>query len=134
MFKKIFLAMLVLFFVFSTVGASFALDKGNKRKGKYTYRKVYKACHERGGVESKVPPISPADRTQAEWTSIFESKTLEPFGCKDEWQQLSGTEMTDIYTYLHDHASDSPTPAKCKLLQHSIRVVESGGVYSVFKP
>jgi hypothetical protein len=114
MFKKIFLAMLVLFFVFSTVGASFALDKGNKRKGKYTYRKVYKACFERGGVESKVPPISPADRTQAEWTSVFESKTFEQFGCKDEWQQLSETEVVDIYTYLHDHAFDSPTPAKCK--------------------
>ncbi len=114
MFKKIFLAMLVLFFVFSTVGASFALDKGNKRKGKYTYRKVYKACFERGGVESKVPAISPADRTQAEWTSVFESKTFEAFGCKDEWKQLSETEITDIYTYLHDHAFDSPTPAKCK--------------------
>jgi len=46
MFKKVFLTMLALFFVFSTVGVSFALDKGNKRKGKYTYRKVYKACFE----------------------------------------------------------------------------------------
>ena len=114
MFKKIFLTMLALFFVFSTVGVSFALDKGNKRKGKYTYRKVYKACFERGEVESKVPSISPADKTQAEWTSIFESKTFEPFGCKEEWQQLSETEVIDIYAYLHDHASDSPTPTKCK--------------------
>lgn len=114
MFKKIFLTMLALFFVFSTVGVSFALDKGNKRKGKYTYRKVYKACFERGEADSKVPPISPADKTQAEWTSIFESKTFKQFGCEDEWQQLSQTEVADVYTYLHDHASDSPTPAKCK--------------------
>ena len=114
MFKKIFLTLLAVCFVFSTVGVSFALDKGNKRKGKYTYRKVYKACFERGDVESKVPPISPADKTQAEWTAIFESKDFKQFGCNDEWQQLSGTEVTDIYTYLHDHASDSPTPAKCK--------------------
>jgi hypothetical protein len=48
MFKKLFLTLLALFFVFSTVGVSFALDKGNKRKGKYTYRKVYKACFEHG--------------------------------------------------------------------------------------
>ena len=114
MFKKLFLTLLALFFVFSTVGAGFALDKGNKRKGKYTYRKVYKACFERGEVDSKVPPVSPADKTQAEWTSIFESKAFEPFGCDDEWQQLSETQVNDIYTYLHDHASDSPTPAKCK--------------------
>jgi hypothetical protein len=114
MFKKIFLTMLALFFVFNAVGISFALDKGNKRKGKYTYRKVYKACFERGEVESKVPPISPADKTQTEWTSIFESKAFEQFGCKEEWQHLSEIEVTDIYAYLHDHASDSPTPAKCK--------------------
>jgi len=114
MIKKIFLTVLALFFVFSTVGVSFALEKGNKRKGKYTYRKVYQACFERGAVESKVPPISPADKTQAEWTSVFESNTFEPFGCEDEWQQLSEIEISDIYTYLHDHAADSPTPAKCK--------------------
>ena len=114
MIKKIFLAMLALVFVFSSVGVSFALEKGNKRKGKYTYRKVYKACFERGEVESKVPPISPADKTQAEWTSLFESNAFEPLGCQEEWQKLSETQISDIYTYLHDHASDSPTPAKCK--------------------
>ena len=114
MIKKISLAILALVFIFSTVGVSLALDKGNKRKGKYTYRKVYKACFERGEVESKVPPISPADKTQVEWTSVFESKKFEMFGCEQEWTQLSETEVTDIYTYMHDHAFDSPTPAKCK--------------------
>jgi hypothetical protein len=114
MFKRILLTILALVFVGSTVGVGYALEKGNKRKGKYTYRKVYKACFERGAAESKVPPISPADKTQAEWTTVFESKTFGQFGCKDEWEQLSQTEVTDIYTYMHDHAADSPTPAKCK--------------------
>ena len=114
MFKKSFLAILALFFVFTTVGISFALDKGNKRKGKYTYRKVYKACFQRGEVESKTPPISPADKTQSEWTSLFESKDFKEFGCQDEWGQLSDTELADIYAYMHEHAADSPTPAKCK--------------------
>ena len=114
MTKKLIVSLMTLVFMFSAVGVSFALEKGNKRKGKYTYRKVYKACFERGEVESKVPPISPADKTQAEWTSVFESNTFEPFGCREEWQKLSETEISDIYTYLHDHASDSPTPAKCK--------------------
>ena len=114
MFKKILLVLTAIVFVFSTVGISLALEKGNKRKGKYSYRKVYKACFERGEVNSKTPPISPADKTMTEWTSIFESKDLRQFGCEEEWGQLSDEAMTDIYAYMHDHGSDSPTPATCK--------------------
>ncbi len=114
MIKKILLVLTVSVFVLSTVGLGLALEKGNKRKGKYSYRKVYKACYERGAVDSQTPPISPADKTMAEWTTIFESKDFKQFGCKEEWSQLSDEAMTDIYTYMHDHAADSPTPAKCK--------------------
>ncbi len=114
MIKKILILLTAFIFVFTTVGISLALEKGNKRKGKYSYRKVYKACFERGEVDSKTPPISPADKTQAEWTAIFESNDLKQFGCQEEWSQLSDEAMTDIYTYMHDHAADSPTPAKCK--------------------
>jgi hypothetical protein len=96
------------------VGASFAMDKGNKRKGKYTYRKIYKACHERGEVEAAKPTINPDAHTQADWTKLFEAKNFEEFGCKEEWSALSEKDIIDIYTYLHAHASDSPTPAKCK--------------------
>ena len=56
------------------IGTAIAEEPGNKRKGKYTYRKVYKACFERGAVDSKTPPISPADKTMAQWEQIFESK------------------------------------------------------------
>lgn len=114
MFKKgIFLAT-ALIFLFSAVGAAFALDQGNKRKGKYTYRKVYKACMERGEVDSEKPPISPDAKTQAQWTRTFEKKEFADFGCQPEWEALPSEDLTDIYTYLHDHAADSPTPAKCK--------------------
>jgi len=114
MIKKILLVLTAIVFVFSAVGVSLALEKGNKRKGKYSYRKVYNACFDRGEVESKTPPISPADKTMAEWTTIFESKDLKQFGCQEEWSQLSDEAMTDIYAYMYDHAADSPTPAKCK--------------------
>jgi hypothetical protein len=114
MVKKILFVLTAFVFVFSTVGLSLALEKGNKRKGKYTYRKVYKACFERGEVDSKTPPISPADKTMAEWTSLFESKDYKQFGCPEDWDKLSEQSVTDIYTYMHDHAADSPTPAKCK--------------------
>ena len=114
MIRKIIITVMALFFVFSTIGLSFALDKGNKRKGKYTYRKVYKACFERGAVDSQTPPISPADKTQAEWEALFTSKDYTQFGCEEEWSNLDDTQVSDIYTYLYEHASDSPTPAKCK--------------------
>jgi hypothetical protein len=114
MIRKLIVTAMALFFVFSAVGMSFALDKGNKRKGKYTYRKVYKACFERGAVDSKTPPISPADKTMAQWEQVFESKDFTQFGCADEWNSLSETDLLDIYSYLHAHGSDSPTPAKCK--------------------
>ncbi len=114
MFRKGMFMITALIFLFSSVGITFALEKGNKRKGKYTYRKVYKACMERGEVASETPPISPDAKTQAEWTQTFETMDLGPFGCQPEWEALSETDISDIYTYLHDHASDSPTPAKCK--------------------
>ncbi len=114
MIKKILIMLTAFVFVLTTVGMSLALEKGNKRKGKYTYRKVYKACFERGEVDSQTPPISPADKTQAEWNALFESKNYKDFGCQPEWEELSEQAITDIYTYMHDHAADSPTPAKCK--------------------
>ena len=114
MVRKVIVTAMAFFFVFSTVGASLALEKGNKRKGKYIYRKVYKACFERGAVDSQVPPISPADKSQAEWEALFSTKDFAQFGCEEEWSSLNETQVTDIYTYLYEHASDSPTPAKCK--------------------
>jgi hypothetical protein len=114
MFKKGFLAITAVIFLFSTVGITFAMEKGNKRKGKYTYRKVYKSCMERGEVDSAKPPISPDAKTQAQWTSTFDKKDFADFGCKEEWDGLAEKDLSDIYTYLHDHAADSPTPAKCK--------------------
>jgi hypothetical protein len=114
MIRKIIVTAMAFFFIFSAVGTSLALEKGNKRKGKYTYRKVYQACFERGAVDSKVPPISPSDKSQAEWEAIFTKKDYSQFGCEEEWSNLDDTQVTDIYTYLYEHASDSPTPAKCK--------------------
>jgi len=96
------------------VGVSFASEPGNKRKGKYTYRKVYKACNVRGEVDVPKPTLNPDAKTQDEWTAVFEGKDFAEFGCQEEWSALSETELLDIYTYLHAHASDSPTPAKCK--------------------
>ena len=112
--KKLSVSILAVIFILSTMGVVFAGDKGNARKGKYTYRKVYEACHKRGAAESAKPAISPDEKTQAQWTRLFDKKDYEDFGCMEEWEKLSDGDILNIYTYLHKHAADSPTPAKCK--------------------
>lgn len=114
MIKRGVVLLFTLLIAVSLVGAAAAQEAGNKRKGKYTYRKVYKACFERGGVESKTPPVSPADKTMAQWQQVFETQDFNQFGCTREWGQLNDEALQDIYAYLHAHGSDSPTPAKCK--------------------
>ena len=105
---------LALLLALSFFGNSVAMELGNKRKGKYIYRKVYKACHQRGEVDSPKPPVNPDAHTMAEWEQLYTNRTLDEFGCQEEWSNLSEAEIKDIFTYLYSHASDSPTPAKCK--------------------
>ena len=112
--SKSVITLLALMISVSFVTAGWSMEQGNKRKGKYTYRKVYKACFERGVVDTKKPPVNPDSKTQAEWEALFEARQFEGFGCSEEWQKLSAKEVTDIFTYLYSYAADSPTPAKCK--------------------
>lgn len=114
MLKKAIITIMAVVFMITSAGIVLALEKGNERKGKYTYRKVYKQCQERGEVDSAKPPISPDAKTQAQWTRVFDKQKFEDFGCQEEWGKLSEKELMDIYAYLHDHAIDSPSPAKCK--------------------
>jgi len=114
MMRKWILAALAFMFVIAAVGTAASMDQGNKRKGKYVYRKVYATCFARGACASETPPLSPNHKTQAEWEQVFDSRDFAQFGCAQEWGQLSGTDLTDIFTYLYAHASDSPTPLSCK--------------------
>ena len=112
--KKLLISVLTLVFIITSVGFVLAGEKGNQRKGKYIYRNIYKSCNERGEVASAKPAISPDNKTQAQWKRIFEKKEYEEFGCKEEWNKLTEEELLDVFTYLSDHAADSPSPAKCK--------------------
>jgi hypothetical protein len=112
--RRLMILVLATLFLVTSVGASLAMEQGNKRKGKYTYRKVYKSCSERGEVASAKPSLNPSDRTQAEWEAMYDARDFTAFGCLDEWGTLSDEEVTDIFTYLYAHASDSPTPLQCK--------------------
>jgi len=114
MLKKTIITLTAILFLISAAGIALALEKGNERKGKYTYRKIYKTCMERGGVDSAKPPVSPDEKTQAQWTRLFDKKDFGDMKCAEEWSKLEEGDLMDIYAYLHDHAADSPSPAKCK--------------------
>ncbi|MBI9092061.1 MAG: cytochrome c family protein [Desulfobacterium sp.] len=113
--KKMIVSLLALMFLLVSTALCFAEGpNGNKRKGKYTYRKVYKACAARGEVDSKKPHISPSDKTMAQWERIFDTRDFSEFKCGQEWGALTDEETQDIYAYLYGYAADSPSPATCK--------------------
>lgn len=109
MFKKLGITAVTALFLFVSIGISMAGEKGNARKGKYLFRKSCRACHLEGGSAVELSPVS---KTQAEWQKTFDA--AGDLKCKDEWAKLSEKDTLDIYSYLHGHAFDSPSPAKCK--------------------
>jgi len=112
--KKTAITILALFLTFCFLATALAAERGSERKGKYTYRNVYKACFERGAVQSQKPVLNPDAKTQEQWDRVFGSKDFEQFGCQQEWGALSAEDLGDIHAYLYEHAADSPAPAKCK--------------------
>ena len=113
-FKKIMILALGLIITASFTSTCLAGSKANKRKGKFAYRMTYQACYDRGEVKSVKPPISPDDKTQAQWKRVFDKKRFDQFGCKEDWDTLTEKDLLNVYTYLHAHAADSPSPAKCE--------------------
>ncbi|QGY39414.1 cytochrome c [Pseudodesulfovibrio cashew] len=88
------------------VSMAFAMGGGNARKGKFLYRKNCRSCHN----GSEASDLSPASKTQAQWNATFADKAK--IKCSGDWT-ISDKDLNDIFTYLHDYASDSPSPAKC---------------------
>lgn len=111
MLKKMIVLFASLGLILGISAVAFSAEKGNHRKGKYTYRKTCRACHNDSGTAVS---LSPDSKTQAQWEKTFEPDTYQKFQCKDEWAKLSEEDLNNIFAYLHKYAYDSPTPAKCK--------------------
>ena len=110
---------LAVLFIFVMVAVSFGIaiaeegytTDGNDRKGKYLFRKNCRTCH----VGDPAPDLSPNSKTQGQWDEAFNKKLKRgKISCAEEWKKLSQTDLNDIYTYLYNHAYDSPQPATCK--------------------
>ena len=112
--RKFLIMISVLLIALIATSSIAANNFGNKRKGKYLYRKVYKTCMDRGEMKSPKPILDPDSKKMAEWTQVFSEKKFDEFKCTKEWSNLTDTDAKDIYTYLYSFAADSPTPAKCK--------------------
>lgn len=104
--RKIMIITGAVFLTLAMFSMAFAIGGGNPRKGKFLWRKNCRSCH---SPEGSAGDLNPADKTQAEWQKLFESGNIP---CKKDWTIGDG-DQNDIYTYLHDFAKDSPTPAKC---------------------
>ncbi|BDQ34551.1 c-type cytochrome [Pseudodesulfovibrio portus] len=104
--RKLTVAVATALITIFAVSMAFAMGGGNARKGKFLYRKNCRSCH--NGTDA--PDLSPADRTQAQWTATFAD--TGKIKCSGDWT-VNEKDLNDIFTYLHDFAKDSPSPAKC---------------------
>jgi hypothetical protein len=113
--KKFWTSIILSLFVSVTLfTAAHAGDTGNKRKGKFIYRKIFKECNQADASVSAKPSISPDTKTMAQWDRTFSKKDFSEFGCKAQWEALSEQDLENILAYMKSGAADSPTPAKCK--------------------
>ncbi|WP_432738281.1 c-type cytochrome [Maridesulfovibrio sp. FT414] len=104
--RKVIGILICVLMILSMASMATAMGGGNARKGKFLYRKHCRSCH--GQTASD---LSPSTKTQAEWTATFSDTSK--IKCSPDWGGVSEGDLNDIFTYLHDYAKDSPSPAKC---------------------
>lgn len=88
--------------------------KGNPRKGRYLYRKNCLSCHAiKAQVQGAGKVVQPSSKTQEQWKATFRNSNYKKLKCIGQWEVLSDNDIKDLYLFLSDHASDSPTPLTC---------------------
>ena len=106
-------SVVVMLVVCIVVLAAFAATttKGNEGKGKFYYKQDCKTCHVKGASGGELTPLS---KTQAQWKSFF-AKGKHP-GDNQPLVKVQGMDeekLNDVYTFLYNHAADSPQPETC---------------------
>jgi cytochrome c5 len=97
------------FIAIAAFTAAVALAGGSETKGKFFFRKNCKTCHTKGAKGGEVTPLT---KTQEQWQRYFKTGTHNK-----ETEKLSTfltpEQMTDVQTFLVNHAADSPQPETC---------------------
>lgn len=113
-FKSISMVVLLVIFCIVFTAQVMADYKGNPRKGRYLYRKNCLSCHAKDADEKGAGKVvQPSSRTQEQWKGTFENDGYKKLKCIGQWKALSDSDIIDLYLFLFDHASDSPTPLTC---------------------
>ncbi|WP_028574661.1 cytochrome c [Desulfonatronovibrio hydrogenovorans] len=109
--KMVIMSMAAIIFA-TQVGIALAMLDGNPRKGRFLFRQECRPCHMENPIGA-VPAhyLGPDAKRQAEWLEVFENKENLP--CYEHWKDMPEADLTDILTYLHGGAADSPTPERC---------------------
>jgi mono/diheme cytochrome c family protein len=100
---------LIVIVLILAIASAVAATKGNEAKGRYYFRQTCKECHTKGAAGGEVTPLS---KTQEQWRRYFtagkHSKGKEPLA-----KLVSAEQLTDVQTFLVNHAADSLQPETC---------------------
>ncbi len=89
--------------------AAVAMAGGSENKGKFNFKKTCKPCHAKAAAAGEVTPLT---KTQEQWQRYFKNakhnKGTEPLS-----KYMTPEQLTDVQTFLVNHAADSPQPETC---------------------
>ncbi len=86
-----------------------AMAGGSENKGKFNFKKTCKPCHTKTAAGGEVTPLT---KTQEQWQRYFKN-AKHGKGTEDLSKLLTPEQLTDVQTFLVNHAADSPQPETC---------------------
>jgi cytochrome c5 len=91
------------------VASAFAGGKGNEAKGKYHFIQNCKNCHVKGAAGGEVSPLS---KSMDQWRKYF-AAGKHAHGKETLVKFMPAEQLTDVQTFLVNHAADSLQPETC---------------------
>jgi len=81
----------------------------SENKGKFNFKKTCKPCHTKGAAGGEVTPLT---KTQEQWQRYFKNGKHNK-GTEELSKFMTPEQLTDVQTFLVNHAADSPQPETC---------------------
>jgi cytochrome c5 len=89
--------------------AAMAFAGGSENKGKFNFKKTCKPCHTKTAAGGEVTPLT---KTQEQWQRYFKNAKHNK-GSEALSKFMTPEQLTDVQTFLVNHAADSPQPETC---------------------
>lgn len=97
------------FVALAVLTAAAAFAGGSENKGKFNFKKTCKPCHTKGATAGEVTPLT---KTQDQWQRYFKTGKHNK-GSEQLSKFMTPEQLTDVQTFLVNHAADSPQPETC---------------------